>query len=105
MKKKIGETVKLKNQKKIIYLKHLNRKKFNDLLKQIKEEQKTIDINFFKNVFNYESPDKTLEYLHSLETTDNYNQVAAFTDKSLADFVDEVKIKPGGNKKNEGKKY
>ena len=49
-------------------------KEFNDFLEQIKEEQKNIDINWFKNVFNYETPDKMLKYLHSLETTNEYNQ-------------------------------
>ena len=37
-------------------------KNFNDFLEKIKEEQKNIDIISFKNVFNYETPDKMLKY-------------------------------------------
>ena len=40
-----------------------DQKEFNDFLNQITEEQKNIDINLFKNVFNYETPDKMLIYL------------------------------------------
>ena len=36
-------------------------KEFNDFLEQIKEEQKNIDINWFKKFFNYETPDKMLK--------------------------------------------
>ena len=42
-------------------------KELNNFLKQIKEEQKNIDIVWFKNEFNYETPDKMLKYLHSLK--------------------------------------
>ena len=63
MKKKIeervGERVTLKNQ-------GLNlpatskQKEFNNILQQIKEEQKNIDMNLFKNIFDYETPDEIL---------------------------------------------
>ena len=59
--KSIGETVKLKNQKDNLS-ETPEQKEFNDFLEQIKEEQKNIDINSFKNVFNYETPDKMLIY-------------------------------------------
>ena len=42
-------------------------KELNNFLKQIKEEQKNIDIVWFKNEFNYETPDKMLKYLHSFK--------------------------------------
>ena len=63
MKKKIeervGERVTLKNQ-------GLNlpatskQKEFSNILQQIKEEQKNIDMNLFKNIFDYETPDEIL---------------------------------------------
>ena len=59
--KSIGETVTLKNQKDNLS-ETPEQKEFNDFLEQIKEEQKNIDINSFKNVFNYETPDKMLIY-------------------------------------------
>ena len=45
--KSIGETVKLKNQKDNLS-ETPEQKKFNNFLEQIKEEQKTIDMNLFK---------------------------------------------------------
>ena len=53
----------------------------------------------FQNIFNYETPDKTLKYLHSLETTDDYNQATYFAEETFADFEDEVEIMSEGDKK------
>ena len=56
---RVGERVTLKNQ-------GLNlpatskQKEFNNILQQIKEEQKNIDMNLFKNIFDYETPDEIL---------------------------------------------
>ena len=55
--KSIREAVKLKNQKGNLS-KIPEWKEFSDFLKQFKEEQKNIDMNLFKNVFNYETPDE-----------------------------------------------
>ena len=75
--KSIGETVKLKNQKDNLS-EIPQQKDFNDFLEQIKKEQKKyIDTNWFKNVFSYKTPDEMLKYLHSLKTTDNYNQATS----------------------------
>ena len=63
----IAERVKLRIQKS-------EEKEFNNFLEQIKKEQKNIDIAWFKNEFNYETPDKILEYLNGLNENDNYNQ-------------------------------
>ena len=101
--KSIEETIKLKNQKDN-FSETPEDKKLNDFLQQIKEEQKNIDINWFKNVFNCEMPDKMLKYLHSLETANDYNQAASFIWESFADFGDEVKIMSKSDKKNEGTK-
>ena len=98
--KSIEETVKLKNQKDNFF----ETPDFNDFLKQIKEDQKNMDINWFKNVFNYETPDEMLEYLHSLETIYDYNKATSFIEKSFADFGDKVKIMSKGNKKEKGTK-
>ena len=65
-------------------------KEFNDFLEQIKDEQKNIDINSFKNVFNYKTPDEMLEYLHSLKRTDAYNQATSLIEESFTDVKDEV---------------
>ena len=102
-KKSIGETVKLKNQKDNLS-ETPEQKGFNDFLEQIKEEQKNIDINSFKNVFNYETPDKMLKYLHSLETTDDYNQATSLIEESFTNFEDEVEIITEGDKKTQGNK-
>ena len=83
--KNIEQTVKLKNQKDN-FSETPEQKNFNDFLEQIKEEQKNININWFKNVFNYKTPDEMLKYLHSLETIYDYNKAASFPD-----FEDEVK--------------
>ena len=74
--KSIEETIKL-NQKDN-FSETPEDKKLNNFLQQIKEEQKNIDINWFKNVFNCEMPDKMLKYLHNLETANDYNQAASF---------------------------
>ena len=97
--KSIGETVKLKNQKDNLS-EVPEQKEFNDFFKQIKEEHKNIDMNLFKNVFNYEMPDEMLKYLHSLKKIDNYNQKASLIEESLIDFKDEVEIMSKSDKKN-----
>ena len=58
-------------------------KEFNNFLEQIKEEQNNIDMNLFKNIFNHKTPDKILKYLHSLETTGDYNQATSLIEESL----------------------
>ena len=96
--KSIGETVKWKNQKDN-WSETPEQKEFNNFLEQIKEEQNNIDMNLFKNVFNYETPDKMLKYLHSLETTDDYNQATSLIEESFTDFKDEVQIMSERDKK------
>ena len=53
--KSIGETVKLKNQKDNLS-ETPKLKEFNVFLEQIKEKQKTINMNFFKEYFNFAGP-------------------------------------------------
>ena len=65
-------------------------KEFNNFLKLIKEKQKNVDMNMFKKEFNYERPKKMLEYLHSLKTTDNYNQATSVIEESFTDFKNAV---------------
>ena len=74
-------------------------KEFNDFLEQIKEEQKNIDINSFKNVFNYKTPDEMLEYLRSLKRTDDYNQATSLIEESFTDVKDEVENMSKSDKK------
>ena len=40
--------------------------RFNDFLNHIKEEEKIIDATLFRNIFDYDTPDKMLQTLHSL---------------------------------------
>ena len=47
-------------------------------------------MNLFKNGFNYEMPNKMLECLHSLKTTDNYNQATSIIEESFTDFKNAV---------------
>ena len=77
-------------------------KEFNDFLKQIKEEQKNIDIKWFKNVFDYETPDNMLKSHHNLETTDNYNQATSLIEENVTEFKDGVEIMSKSDKKNKG---
>ena len=56
----------------------------------------------FKNVFNYESPDKMLKYLHNLKTTDDYNKEGSLIDESFINFVEEVRYKLKDDEKDKG---
>ena len=59
----IAERVKLRRQKS-------EKKEFVTIFySRLRRSKKNIDMNQFKNVFNYETPDKMLKYLHSLKTT------------------------------------
>ena len=49
-------------------------------------------MSLFEEYFNYKSPDKMLKYVHSLETTDDYNKVKSLIDKSFINFGDKVKV-------------
>ena len=102
--KSIGETVKLKNQKDN-FSETPEQKNFNNFLEQIKEEQKNIDINWFKNVFNYKTPDEMLKYLPNLKTTDSYNQATSLIEEHFTDFKMRLKLCQKVIKKNKGVKY
>ena len=102
--KSFGETVKLKNQKGN-FSETPKQKDFNDFLEEIKEEQKNIDINWFKNVFNYKTPDEMLEYLYNLKNIGNYNQETSLIEDSYTDFEDEVEIMSKTDKKTRKEKY
>ena len=67
-------------------------KKFNNFLEKIKQKQKNINMSLFEEYFNHKSPDKMLKYVHSLETTDDYNKVKSLIDKSFINFGDKVKV-------------
>ena len=67
-------------------------KKFNNFLEKIKQKQKNINMSLSEEYFNYKSPDKMLKYVHSLETTDDYNKVKSLIDKSFINFGDKVKV-------------
>ena len=73
--------------------------------RKIQEEQKNIDIIWFKNNFNYETPDKMLEYLHSLKTTDDYDQVTSLIEESFTNVKYTAEIMSEGDKKMREYKY
>ena len=65
----------------------------------MKQEQKNIDIIWFKNESNYETPDEMLEYLHRLEISDGYNQATSLIEESFTGFEYAVEIISEGDKK------
>ena len=66
-------------------------KKFNDFSRQNKEEQKNINTSLFKEIFNYDTPDKMLQTLRSLNKVDSYNQEAFLIEDIIVDFRNKVK--------------
>ena len=62
-------------------------------------------MNLFKNVFNYETLDEMVEYLHSLKKIDNYNQETSLIEEIRTDFEYEVDIMSEGDEKTKEKKY
>ena len=76
----IAERVKLRRQKS-------EKKEFVTIFySRLRRSKKNIDMNQFKNVFNYETPDKMLKYLHSLKATDDYNQATSLIEESFYRF-------------------
>ena len=79
-------------------------KRFNDFLRQIKQEQKNIDTSLFKEVYGYDTPDKMLQTLHNLKKVESYNQEAIFIQNNVIDSGNRIKKTPEGAEKNEKKK-
>ena len=102
--KSFGETVKFKN-KKDNFSETPKQKDFKDFLEEIKEERKNIDTNWFKNVFNYKTPDEMLEYLYNFKNIGNYNQETSLIEDGYTDFEDEVEIMSKTDKKTRKEKY
>ena len=59
-------------------------------------------MNLFKKEFDYETPDKMLEYLHSLETTDDQNQATSLIEESFTDFKNVAEDMSESDEKNMG---
>ena len=78
-------------------------KKFNDFSRQNKEEQKNINTSLFKEIFNYDTPDKMLQTLRNLNKVDSYNQEAFLIEDIVVDFRNKVKQMSEGVDKNKGK--
>ena len=78
-------------------------KKFNDFSRQNKEEQKNINTSLFKEIFNYDTPDKMLQTLRSLNKVDSYNQEAFLIEDIVVDFRNKVKQMSEGVDKNKEK--
>ena len=71
-------------------------KRFNDFLSQIKEERTNMDMNLFKEVFGFDTPDQMLQNVHNLKRADSYNQQVI--EDIVMDFGDSVKIMSGVDK-------
>ena len=99
--KSIGKTLELKNQKDNLS-ETPKQEEFRNFLEQIKEEQENIDMKSFKNVFNYKTLHKMLEYIHRLKKIDDYNQATSLIEECFTDFKDEVEIMSKGDKKKQG---
>ena len=66
-------------------------KKFNDFSRQNKEEHKNINTSLFKEIFNYDTPDKMLQTLRNLNKVDSYNQEAFLIEDIVVGFRNKVK--------------
>ena len=77
-------------------------KRFSDFLHQIKEEQKK-NMILFKEVFNYDTPDKMLQTSHDLKKIERYNQKPFLIENSVLDFGERVKKMFKGVDKNKEK--
>ena len=87
--KSIWETVKLKNQKDN-FSETPKQKEFNDFLEQIKEEQKTINYNLFKEYFKFESPTVLTKKLYETKDKKKNNKLVELSTVKWSNLKDEV---------------
>ena len=79
--------------------------RFNDFFKQIREEQKNIDMKLFNEYFPYKTPNTLLLSFHGLESKADNKNTEEMIGSLLERFGNKGKGMPEGVKKNEGKKY
>ena len=101
--KKVGAKTNSGDQKPDI-LHTPGQKRFNDILSQIKEERTNMDMNLFKELFGYDTPDQMLQNLRNFKRADSYNQEAFLIEDIVMDFGDSVKIMSEGVDKDKRKK-
>ena len=79
--------------------------KSNDFLKQVKEEQRDMDMDLFGEQFGYKTPDEMLQTFKNLKNrADNNFSEANLTEYSSERFGNRVKKMTENVYKNEGKK-
>ena len=88
--KSIGETVKLKNQKDNLS-ETPEQNEFNDFLEQIKEQQKTINMNLFKEHFNFAGPTDVAKKLFKTKDKKENNELVEPIKVKWIDLKDEIK--------------
>ena len=63
-----------------------------------------MDMNLFKQVFGFDTPDQMLQNVHSLKRADSYNQEPFLIEDIVMDFGGSVKIMSEGVDKDKRKK-
>ena len=63
-----------------------------------------MDMNVFKQVFGFDTPDQMLQNVHSLKRADSYNQEPFLIEDIVMDFGGSVKIMSEGVDKDKRKK-
>ena len=88
--KNIEERVKLRRKKDNLS-ETPKQKKFNDLLEEIKKEQKTTNYNLFKNYFTLESPAALTEQLYKIKNKMENNELVNVIESGLVDLKNNIK--------------
>ena len=87
--KSVGETVKLKHQKDNLS-ETPEQKEFNNSLEQIKEEQKTIDMNLFKDYFDHVAPTVLAKTLFETKDKNKNNELVKLIKVIWSNLKDEA---------------
>ena len=87
--KSVGETVKLKHQKDNLS-ETPEQKEFNNSLEQIKEEQKTIDMNLFKDYFDHVAPTVLVKTLFETKDINKNNELVKLIKVIWSNLKDEA---------------
>ena len=97
--KNIGETVKWKNQKDNLS-ETPQHKKFNNFLEWIKEKQITINMNLFKEYFNFDKPTDLKKKLFEIKDKDKNSEFVKLIKVRWSNWKDKIKKMSEDEKKN-----
>ena len=87
--KSVGDTVKFKHQKDNLS-ETLEQKEFNNSLEQIKEEQKAIDMNLFKDYFDHVAPTVLVKTLFETKDINKNNELVKLIKVIWSNLKDEA---------------